>query len=86
MKTKDGKCHLILSFSEGDMAIRIGGQRPGVRVGGGGYCVGGEGECILNISLSLMRVSALRLNGFSGVASYDGLAGGRALMGGSYGH
>ena len=45
----------------------------------------GEGECILNISLSLMHVSALRLNGFSGVASYDGLAGGRALMGGSYG-
>ena len=85
MKTKDGKCHLILSFSERDMAIRIGGQRPGVRVWGG-YCVWGEGECILNISLSLMRVSALRLNGFSGVAGYMGLAGGRALMGGSYGH
>ena len=46
----------------------------------------GEGECILNIGLSLMRVSALRLNGFSGVAGYGGLAGGRALMGGSYGH
>ena len=44
MKTKDGKCHLILSFSEGDMAIRIGGQRPGVRVGGGAIACGGRGN------------------------------------------